>query len=166
MRACSSSKGESRPDAPRAKISYPDAAKKDSKAPARGDVPVLMLNSNALKDRAEQPAGAHRRRREPPVAGLAAGRVVRGNVLGRRTAKGWEKPSGARNEAWDLAYYMLGLLRHRKVDRLNWDTPPSWAAAAWCRQSEPAFYAIDHRPEAACSCGAEGGPIYKPRGTG
>ena len=47
----------------------------------------------------------------------------------RRTAKGWEKPSGARNEAWDLSTYLLGICRHRKVDRINWESPPDWAAS-------------------------------------
>lgn len=132
-------KGESRPDAPRAKISYPDAAKKDSKAPARGDVPVLMLNSNALKDELNNLL-----ERTGDAANLQWPDWLPDEWFAemcaeRRTAKGWEKPSGARNEAWDLAYYMLGLLRHRKVDRLNWDAPPNWAAAPGAGSPNPHF---------------------------
>ena len=132
-------KGESRPDAPRTRISYPDAAKKDSKAPARGDVPVLMLNSNALKDELNNLLD-----RTGEGANLVWPDWLPDDWFGemcaeRRTAKGWEKPSGARNEAWDLAYYLLGLLRHRKVDRLNWSTPPSWAAAPGPGSTNPYF---------------------------
>src|SRR5690625_7227367 len=43
-------KGNTVKDAPRAKITYPDSERKDRSAGARGEVPVLLLNTNALKD--------------------------------------------------------------------------------------------------------------------
>ena len=124
--------------APRARISYPDAAKKDRSVAARGEVPILVLNSNTLKDQ------------------LAA-MVERGTTDGgaiewpdwlpdnwyeemcseRRTPKGWENPRKARNEAWDLGYYCLGVLVHKKVDRINWETPPSFADVP---ERNPHFY--------------------------
>lgn len=122
-------KGEWRPDAPRARISYPDASKKDSKSQARGDVPVLMLNVNILKDelnnlldRADDDGGPITWPDWLPDEWFAE------MCSERRTAKGWENPRGSRNEAWDLATYALGLCRHKKVDRIDWSSPPEWAA--------------------------------------
>lgn len=122
-------KGEGRPDAPRTRVGYPDAAKKDSKAPARGDVPVLFLNVNVLKDELNNLID----RAEEDDAPLCwpdwlPDEWFMEMCSERRTTKGWENPRGARNEAWDLATYALGLCRHRKVDRLNWNEPPPWAA--------------------------------------
>ena len=121
-------KGEGRPDAPRARVGYPDAAKKDKKAVARGDVPVLFLNVNALKDELNNMLDR---------PGEDGGQFVYPDWLPdewfkemcseRRTAKGWENPQHSRNEAWDLATYLLGICRHRKVDRMNWDDAPDWA---------------------------------------
>lgn len=114
--------------APRVRISFPDAQKKDRSAAARGDVPVMLLNVNLLKD---------------DLAGMIERATVDGGSLEwpawlpdnwyeemcaeRRTDKGWENPRKARNEAWDLATYLLGVLRHKKVDRINWEAPPSFA---------------------------------------
>lgn len=124
-------KGEGRPDAPRTRISYPDSSQKGTKAIARGEVPVLMLNVNILKDELNNLLDRD--------SGDEGAQFVWPDWLPdewygemcseRRTAKGWEKPSGARNEAWDLSTYLLGICRHRKVDRINWESPPDWAAS-------------------------------------
>ena len=43
-------KGESHPGAPRTRVSFPDAQKKDRSAAARGDVPVLLFVSVVCTD--------------------------------------------------------------------------------------------------------------------
>ena len=124
-------KGVHHPSAPRASIEFPDSKKRDKLAAARGDVPVLYLNSNMLKD-----ALSHRLDSTEPGSGM-----IRfpdwlpdwwyGELCAeRRTDKGWVNTPGARNEAWDLLYYCLGacvspLIRAETID---WTNPPIWAA--------------------------------------
>lgn len=127
-------KGVHHPQAPRAAIEFPDSKKKDKMAVARGDVPVLYLNSNALKDTV-----SHRLDATEPGAG-----VIRFpdwlppwfyNELcaERRTDKGWQNTPGTRNEAFDLLYYCVGacvspLLKVEAPD--FWTRPPTWATEA------------------------------------
>jgi phage terminase large subunit GpA-like protein len=49
----------------------------------------------------------------------------------RVPGKGWEKIA-KRNEAWDLFYYAIGACASSllNVEKLDWDKPPPWAAAA------------------------------------
>lgn len=140
-------KGEPSKTRPRVMTNWPDSHKKDKYAVARGDVPVVFLNSNPLKD---------------IVSGMLARRIGEdnGENLGEsgmirypnwmpdwfykqmtneiRTEKGWENPASRRNETWDLAYYALGVaLRplergtphvHFGIDRMDWENPPDWAS--------------------------------------
>lgn len=124
-------KGDGLPNIPRARITYPDASRKDAKAAARGDVPVLILNSNALKD-----SLAHRLDCISPGKGMIRFpdwlqdwwyREVCAEI---RTTKGWENPSHTRNEASDLLYYCLGLCVSKLllIEHIDWNNPPGWAA--------------------------------------
>ena len=47
-----------------------------------------------------------------------------------RTGKGWENPTNSRNEQWDLSYMCLGLCISEliRVEVIDWDNPPGWAA--------------------------------------
>jgi phage terminase large subunit GpA-like protein len=47
-----------------------------------------------------------------------------------RTDKGWENPQNRRNEAWDLAYYAMGVCVSPliRVEGIDWSRPPGWAA--------------------------------------
>jgi phage terminase large subunit GpA-like protein len=124
-------KGEKKPDRERSRISYPDAEKKDRSAAARGDVPVLLLNSNVLKDELNGRLDCVQ-----PGSGM----ISFPNWLEDwfflelcaeiRTHKGWENPPHTRNEAWDLLYYLLGLFSSKifNIEKINWLQPPSWAA--------------------------------------
>jgi phage terminase large subunit GpA-like protein len=125
-------KGDAKPGNPRTRLSYPDSSRKDSKSGARGDIPVLLLQSNLLKDDLDG-------RLECLVPGK--GMVLLPDWLGDnffaemcaeiRTDKGWEDPTGrTRNEAWDLTYYAIGLCVSEliRVEHLDWQNPPSWAA--------------------------------------
>lgn len=120
-------KGDPSPGAPRVRISYPDAQRKDKMVAARGDVPVLMINSNLVKD-----SLSNRLEAEPGGGALRFPDHLEDAFFvemcnERRTAKGWDNPSKKRNEAWDLSYYALAACLHLKVDRINWDAPPPWA---------------------------------------
>lgn len=123
-------KGTGRPAAPRTQIDYPDANDGKNKAAAKGDVPVLFLASNMIKDELSN-----------KLDGMVPGKgMVRYPdwledwfymelTSERRTEKGWEKPAHTANEAWDLAYYCIGLCVSPliKVEGIDWTKPPLWA---------------------------------------
>jgi phage terminase large subunit GpA-like protein len=122
-------KGDPKVGAPRVHVSYPDSSTiKGSRAGARGEVPVLMLNVNVLKDR----LNAMLDRTLPEGGEIHMPDWLEDNVfvemtVERRTIKGWENPKSYRNEAWDLFTYCVGLCVHLRVEHLNWDNPPGWA---------------------------------------
>lgn len=144
-------KGDTSPSRPRAMTTWPDASKKDKFAGARGDVPVLLLQSNFLKD---QLAGMLARRTgdttniEGSEAVGMRGMVRYPNWMPDwfykqmtneiRTPKGWDNPAQRRNETFDLSYYAIGtVIRPREVgvpfvhfglDRIDFSDPPGWAA--------------------------------------
>lgn len=131
-------KGDAVPGAPRTRITHPDADKK-SKAGARGEIPVLMLNPTINKDHLND-------RLDVVIPGAGMIHLPDWLVSTIKTedmswffaeltsetripGKGWQKVL-RRNEAWDLLYYCLGacvssLLR---VEKLDWDNPPLWAS--------------------------------------
>jgi phage terminase large subunit GpA-like protein len=57
-------KGEPRINTPRVRIEYPDAERKDRRAAARGEVPVLFVNSNMIKDQVKGWENPKRHRNE------------------------------------------------------------------------------------------------------
>lgn len=124
-------KGTGLPSAPRVRIDYPDSSDSKNKAAAHGDVPVLFLKSNELKDMLSN-------RLDCMMPGKGLIRFPEwlpdwfyAELCAEiRTEKGWERPNKARNEAWDLLYYCIGvcLSAHIKIEALDWSKPPSWAA--------------------------------------
>lgn len=124
-------KGDPSPGAPRARISFPDAVKKDNKSAARGDVPVLLLSPNLLKD-------ALHARLDCTEPGKGMFRFpnwlpdwwYQEMCAESRTTKGWEKRAHAKNEAWDLSYYCIGACVSPLllVEKMDWNNPPLWAA--------------------------------------
>lgn len=123
-------KGEPRIAAPRAFIDFPDQKRKDRLAAARGDVPVLFLNSNVLKD-----ALSNRLDSVTPGKGMIRfpnwlpDWFYKELCAERRDEKGWHNTQGVRNEAWDLIYYCLGACASQllKVEHIDWLNPPVWA---------------------------------------
>lgn len=108
---------------------WPDSSqRKDRHAGSRGDVPVLELGVNLLKDAASidlareipGPGYIHLPEWCPPSA-LAE------LVAETRGPKGWEAAQGRRNETWDSLVYADALWRQFGGERINWDTPPPWA---------------------------------------
>lgn len=138
-------KGEVSKTNPRARIIWPDSNRRDRHAGARGDVPVVALNSDLLKDQ----VATMLQRRISEEAEQTGGGMIRypswtedwfysQMTTEIRSDKGWENPGKRRNESWDLTYYALGLAV-RPADphcplltfswhRIDWDNPPAWAA--------------------------------------
>lgn len=119
--------------APAQVLTYPNSERKDRRAGARGEVPVLLINTNMLKDRLD---GILDR-----VDGNGHSVIFPHwlpdwfyselTVEVKVPNKGWQNPKKLRNEAWDLLVYDIGLClstRHIGIERLDWEKPPSWAA--------------------------------------
>jgi phage terminase large subunit GpA-like protein len=122
-------KGDNNQSAPRAHITYPDSAKKDQMAQARGEIPVLMLNVNSLKDtlngmldRTEAGGG------KVSYPSWLPDEFFTELTVEQRGPRGWENPRKHRNEAWDLLVYALGACVYRRIETVNWDEPPEWLA--------------------------------------
>lgn len=123
-------KGSSNKTAPRVQLSYPDSERKDRSAGARGEIPVLMINTLTLKDQLNVMLDR---------ATAGGGRINMPDwlpdwwfaemVAEVRQTDGWVKQS-SRNEAWDLLVYAIAMSLYRpiKIEQLDWDNPPGWAA--------------------------------------
>jgi phage terminase large subunit GpA-like protein len=120
-------KGEPNPNAPRADVSYPDTKRKDRTAQARGEIPVLFLNSNVLKDSLNSMLD-----RDTPGGGKIDFpdwldlQFFEELTVEIRTLKGWMNKAGRRNETWDLLYMFIGACVWRRVDQVDWADPPAW----------------------------------------
>lgn len=124
-------KGASKLTAPRVQISYPDSDRGDRRAGAMGEVPILLINTNVLKDALDHMLG-----RTEPGGGLISfpkwlpDSFYTELTVESRTAKGWVNPHSHRNESWDLLVYSIAgtLSRHVNIEKIDWDDPPGWAA--------------------------------------
>lgn len=123
-------KGDSNLGAPRVRLGFPDSQRKDRHAGARGEIPVLFINTNVVKNAVDKMLD----RTDP------GGRINFPNwldtnfykelVVEVKNKKGeWENPNGYRNESWDLLVYCTaGLLHHEiGIETIDWDRPPTWA---------------------------------------
>jgi len=124
-------KGDPNLNAPRYKISYPDSDRKDRRAGARGEVPILMLNVNQLKDHLD---GLLERQEKPGTIHFS--KHLQDWFFSELTVevkvanKGWENPKKLRNEAWDLLVYDLGICLFPRMigeESLKPDAMPAWA---------------------------------------
>jgi phage terminase large subunit GpA-like protein len=123
-------KGSPDRNAPRVRLSYPDAQRKDKLAAARGDVPVDLLNSNMLKDQ------VYNMLSRTDVGGRVAFPLWLPDTFYAeltaevKTSKGWENPRKLRNEAWDLLCYALSQAIGPDIrwEMIDWTAPPAWAA--------------------------------------
>lgn len=116
---------------PRVQLTYPDTSnRKDRLAGARGDIPILMLNSNALKDALHADLSID----TPGPGCIHLPAWVENSFWDELTAevrtdkKGWQK-IGGRNEAWDLFCYARALLIHLGAEKWgdDWERCPPWA---------------------------------------
>lgn len=124
-------KGDHAPNMPRTLVSYPDATKRDKLSAARGDVPVLRLNSNVLKDDLNGRLDCL-----TPGKGMyrfpdwLSDKFFSELCAETRTDKGWQNLANDRNEQWDLSYMCIGLCvsEFLRVEHIDWENPPGWAA--------------------------------------
>lgn len=124
-------RGDSTPAAPRCRITYPDSSRKDAMAGPRGDIPVMQINANIVKDDLNGRLDCL-----IPGKGMIRfpdwlpDRFYSEMCSETRGPKGWENPSGHRNEDWDLLCYCLALCVSEllRVESIDWNNPPGWAA--------------------------------------
>lgn len=123
-------KGGSTKNAVRLRETFPDNTKrKDRKASARGDVPVLSLNTTVFKD-----AVSGAMTREEPGPGYMHFPDWLGEwfykelTAEKRTDSGWERRSAhVPNEAFDLYCYGFATAAWFGAEKITWDSPPAWA---------------------------------------
>lgn len=122
-------KGEGKPDQVRVRITYPDSDRKDRNAGARGDIPVMIINTILVKD-----ALSGRLDVTQPGKG-----IIRypdwlpdwfyGELCSEyRDAKGWHNPSNTRNEAWDLLVYTTAATISKLIQTvlIDWTAKNTW----------------------------------------
>lgn len=121
-------KGVGNLNAPRTQESFPDARGKQRGA-GRGDVPVLLLNVNLIKDGVYGDLS-----REVPGAGFVhlpdwVPEAYFDEITSEiRTPKGWEKDSSHQaNEDFDLHAYNRAMCIVVGAERIDWAKPPEWA---------------------------------------
>lgn len=123
-------KGASTMTAPRVAISFPDSQRKDRMAGARGEVPVMIINTHQLKDAVNNRLDRKERGGRYCFPNwLDSNFYVELTVEVRSAAKGWENPRNYRNESWDLLTYAEAATLHPNIrlDRIKFDDPPPWA---------------------------------------
>lgn len=149
-------KGGSSMAAPRINLAYPDTARKDRRAAARGQVPVLFFNPNLLKDAlagtlARGEAGANHLHFPAALRDVGARDSWFEQLAAeRRKPNGAWEPirSGLRNEAMDLLVMADALARLHGMRRIDWTRPPAWAAA-WDDNSMVGAPVVEAHPQAA-----------------
>lgn len=125
-------KGDPSPNAPRIKVSFPDSQRKDRHAGARGEIPVIFINADMMKDELNgildrtEPGG---RINFPNWLPINFYKELTVETKDPKTMK-WVNPNKYRNESWDLLVYCLVMLLHRTVlwEHILWTEPPTWAA--------------------------------------
>ncbi len=129
-------KGNPLMTAPRTYIDFPDAKQKSKFSAARGDVPVLFLNSNLLKDvlnnRLDSLTPGKGMIRFPNWLTTSFYKEL---CVEHRDERGkWEGTRGIRNESWDLLYYCIGVCASSliRAEQINWISPPV-AAEIWSK---------------------------------
>ncbi len=123
-------KGDGMKTAPRVRKAFPDSGRKDRKAGARGEIPVLMLNTDLLKDWLDRALD-----RVEPGGGyiefadwfeLDFYKELCAEIKNPKNGK-WENPKKLRNETTDLISYCYAGCVFFRVDKIDWDNPPVWA---------------------------------------
>jgi len=121
-------KGDPNLNAPRVRETWPDARGKQRGA-GKGDVPVLMLNVNLIKDGVYGDLS-----REVPGPGYChlpdwVPEAYFDEITAEiRTPKGWEKDdSHQANEDFDLHVYNRAMVIQLRAESIDWAKPPEWA---------------------------------------
>jgi len=129
-------KGGSSKNAPLMRESFPDSTNNKRKAGARGDIPLLMINTDRIKDGLIVDL-----QRETPGPGYIhipdwlSARHRNELVAEQRTPKGWDMIGNRRNETWDLLVYDHALWLWAGGDKIREGREPPWARP-WNKNSE------------------------------
>lgn len=129
-------KGASSAQAPTTNIHFPDARGKVSKAGAIGDVPVLFVNTNRIKDTVI----AHATRATPGPGYMHFAKWLSDSWFEElfsevRGPDGWENVHGRPNETLDLCVYAYGGALALNADAMDWSAPRPWAKV-WDENTE------------------------------
>ena len=130
-------KGGSNPNAPRVVVSFPDSDRKDRKAAARGEIPVIIMNTTIIKDTLDAMLD-----RKIDGGGMIhfpnwlSDEFYTELTVETRVNGKWENPQKHRNESWDLLAYSIALAASKYIgfEHIRWDKPPTWAEE-WDRNS-------------------------------
>lgn len=141
-------KGTGNLNAPRTHKTWPDSRSRKDRRAGRGDVPVWILNVNALKDGiigdlardAEGPGYVH-------IPDWLDSSYFSEMTAEIRTAKGWECPPHTANEAFDLHTYNRAGCIMLRAETINWQTPPLWATAPAKREEVTRARAAESTPQ-------------------
>lgn len=150
-------KGVGQINAPRAVMTWPDSrGRSDRSSGGRGDVPVWLLNVNVMKDGV---AGDLTRDQPGPgfihIPSWVDPEYFVELTAETRTDKGWTKPHGARNEAFDLHVYARAACIALKAEAIDWQNPPEWAREPAAQgPTEPVPPPVTPKPAPAAAAAA------------
>jgi len=128
-------KGKPRPNSPRTEVTYPDNAIKGVKPQFSGQIPVMMINTNKIKDHVDnaldrlEPGGMIRFTSALPDSFYPELIAEQRDIDGK-----WTNPKKLRNESLDLIVYFFAVCFHLRIEYFNWDSPPLWASE-WNKNS-------------------------------
>ena len=119
-------KGSPRQSAPLTDETFPESERKDRSAGARGEIPVLLINSNRVKDAVHKMLLREDEGGRVVFAGWLKDEVYEELTVEIRTLKGWENPKKQHNEAWDLLCYVyaLNISKYVRGDFIKWHEGP------------------------------------------
>ncbi|AHY06835.1 phage terminase large subunit family protein [Serratia plymuthica] len=160
-------KGDSQARSKLISKTFPDNTERSNRrAQARGDVPLYLLQTNALKDRINNAL-----LRDTPGANYVhfpdwIGEWFYDELTyeDRGTDGKWKKPGRGANEAFDLMVYAQALVILRGYEKIKWEKPPPWAEPfEYSTSPPPAEKSISrqktvHETEQKEPAGAEGKP--------
>lgn len=122
-------KGAGSSDSPVREVFPNTSARKDRNSGSVGDVPLLLVDTDAIKD-----VIASDLARENPGPGYlhvpawASASVLDELTAETRTAKGWVALGRKQNETLDLSVYgEAAWILPLRADKINWTNPPPWA---------------------------------------
>ncbi|MBR0649524.1 phage terminase large subunit family protein [Roseomonas terrae] len=148
-------RGASARAAPRIMLAYPNSQRKDRKAAARGQVPLLLFNPNAAKDALAAQLAVE----APGIGSVGFPFALRDDAppheffeqLAAETRDPvsgvWSKAeAGRRNEVLDMMVGCELVARLHGLHRIDWDRPPNWAAS-WETNSMLVAIESEQEPE-------------------
>lgn len=126
-------KGEPKLAAPRVRLGYPDSQNKNRHAGAMGEIPVLFINVNVVKDYTDAMLDSQKNE-QGEVVGPPKVRFPDWLDLSfyeeltaeSRDSKGRWVKTRSRNEAIDLLAYFVAAAIARGAETVRWDMPPPW----------------------------------------